>query len=49
MWGANGYYDSATKKFIHRKSTFCPNCVKVIRKLDLAGQTLEIKGFKDPI
>lgn len=49
MWGANGYYDKAAKKFVKRKSTFCPNCEKIIRKLDLASQTLTIKGFRDPI
>lgn len=49
MWGANGYWDAAAKKFVKRKAKFCPNCEKIIRKLDLASQTLTITGFQKPL
>lgn len=49
MFGSNGYVDKSTKKWVQRKADFCPDCEKIVRKLDLAGVTLVTTGFKKPL
>lgn len=40
MFGATGLFDTATKTYSASPDTFCGECAKVVRKLDLDGSNL---------
>ncbi len=45
MFGADGITDAANVNHA-APSTFCSDCAKAVRKLDLSGNTLRMMGFK---
>lgn len=40
MYGATGLYDATTKVYTASPDEFCPDCGKIVRKLDLDGANL---------
>lgn len=45
MFGADGVWDTATNSVLSAPSTYCSDCEKIVRKLDLSRSTLVTKGF----